>query len=398
MILRQEYLQTLDRWRDKKVIKVITGIRRCGKSYLMNSFIDTLLKDGVSKKQIQHFNLEDLDNEKYLDYHNLYSNIKKNLLDGKMNYIFLDEVQLVKDFQRCVDSLFLLDNIDIYLTGSNAYLLSGEIATLLSGRYIEINMLPFSFKEYSLAFDSITKENLYRQYTEYTSFPYAVQLQDDLYQVREYLNGIYNTIVLKDIVSRKKINDVLLLESVIRFLADNVGNVTSVKRISDTLSSNGRKISSHTTESYIEALIESYVFYPVRRYDIKGLQFLKTGQKYYLTDVGLRNILLSQKTVDLGRMLENIVFLELYRRGLTVYVGKNDKQEIDFITLKGNNRAYYQVALSVRDENTLQRELLPLSEINDHYPKYLLTMDNDMVQNFDGIKKLYVLDWLMGKI
>lgn len=366
MIERKEYMNLLEKWRDKKTIKVVTGIRRCGKSSLLRMFREKLLSDGVSEEQVQDLNFEDLDNEPFLDYKILYAHVKQNLCPDKMNYLFFDEIQMVENFQKVIDSLFLLDNVDIYVTGSNAYLLSGEIATLLTGRYIELG-----------------------------SFPYIPQICQDREMVREYLSGLYNTIVLKDVVSRKKITDVMMLQSVVRFLADNIGNISVIKRISDTMTSLGRKTTSHTIENYVSALTDSYIFYPVQRYDAKGKQLLKTGQKLYLADVGLRQVINGTKGGDLGHVLENIVYLELARRGGEIYVGKAGDAEIDFVVIIGEHKAYYQVSLSVRDETTMQRELAPLKSISDNFPKYLLTLDNDPVQFHDGIKQEYVLDWLM---
>lgn len=396
MIERKEYMALLEKWRDKKVIKVVTGIRRCGKSSLLRMFREKLLEEGVSESQVLELNFEDLDNEQYLDYKVLYAYVKKHLVKGWMNYLFFDEIQMVDNFQKVIDSLFLLDDVDIYVTGSNAYLLSGEIATLLTGRYVEIKLFPFSFREYLTAQpDDINLERAYRRYIEDGSFPYILQINHDREMVREYLLGLYNTIVLKDVVSRRKITDVMMLQSVVRFLADNIGNISVIKRISDTMTSLGRKITSHTVENYVSALIDSYIFYSVSRFDTKGKQLLKTGQKLYLTDIGLRNVINGTKGGDLGHILENVVYLELARRGGEIYVGKVGDAEIDFVVIKGEYKEYYQVSLSVRDENTMNRELAPLQAIQDHYPKYLLTMDNDPEVLHDGIRQIYVLDWLV---
>lgn len=396
MIERKEYMALLEKWRDKKVIKVVTGIRRCGKSSLLRMFREKLLEEGVSESQVLELNFEDLDNEQYLDYKVLYAYVKKHLVKGWMNYLFFDEIQMVDNFQKVIDSLFLLDDVDIYVTGSNAYLLSGEIATLLTGRYVEIKLFPFSFREYLTAQpDDINLERAYRRYIEDGSFPYILQINHDREMVREYLLGLYNTIVLKDVVSRRKITDVMMLQSVVRFLADNIGNISVIKRISDTMTSLGRKITSHTVENYVSALIDSYIFYSVSRFDTKGKQLLKTGQKLYLADIGLRNVINGTKGGDLGHILENVVYLELARCGGEIYVGKVGDAEIDFVVIKGEYKEYYQVSLSVRDENTMNRELAPLQAIQDHYPKYLLTMDNDPEVLHDGIRQIYVLDWLV---
>ena len=396
MIERKEYMKILNKWRNKKVVKVVTGIRRCGKSSLLKMFREKLIAEGIADKQIQDINFENLDNEPLLDYKVLYAHVKKGLCPDKMNYLFFDEIQMVEQFQKVINSLFLLDNVDIYVTGSNAYLLSGEIATLLTGRYVEIKLFPFSFKEFIQAqSESISLENAYKQYVEYGSFPYVLQIKQDMDMVREYMLGLYNTIVLKDVVSRKKITDVMMLQSIVRFLADNIGNISVIKRISDTMTSLGRKISSHTVESYMSALIDSFIFYPVQRYDAKGKQLLKTGLKLYLADVGLRYVINGMRGGDLGHILENIVYLELARRGGDIYVGRIGDAEIDFVVIEGGRKAYYQVSLSVRDDATMRRELAPLHSICDNFPKYLLTMDNDPVMFHNGIKQQYVLDWLM---
>lgn len=399
MIERTEYISVLKRWKDKRAIKVVTGIRRCGKSSLLKMFQEYLTAScGISPQQVQHINFEDIDNEQYLDYHALYRRVKEHLQDGKMNYLFFDEIQMVDQFQKVIDSLFLLDNVDIYVTGSNAYLLSGEIATLLTGRYVEVRLLPFSFSEYRQTLPPSTSiDDAYRLYIETGAFPYVTQIKDNAEMVGEYLRGLYSTIVLKDVVSRNKIGDTMMLQSIVRFLADNIGNLSVFKRISDTMTSLGRKITSHTVESYVSALLDSYIFYSVPRYDARGKQLLKTGMKIYLADIGLRRIICGSKGGDMGHILENIVYLELARRGGEIYVGKVGDAEVDFIVINQGQKAYYQVALSVRDGQTMQRELAPLVALSDSFPKYLLTLDNDPVCFHDGIKQIYAPDWLAGK-
>lgn len=396
MIERKEYLNTLIDFKDKHIIKVLTGIRRCGKSTLFILFQNYLLNNGINKEQIISINFEDIDYEELLDYKALYKYIKERLIPNKMNYIFLDEIQNVPNYQKAVDSLFIKNNVDLYLTGSNAYLLSGEIATLLSGRYIEIQMLPLSFKEYVSYFND--KTDLSRKYTDYlinSSFPYTLELNGSKKNIREYLGGIYSTVVLKDIIARKNINDVFMLESIIRFMFDNVGNLCSIKKIADTMTSDGRKITSPTVENYLSALVDSYILYKVRRYDIKGKQYLKTGEKYYVVDIGLRYYLLGTKKVDMGHILENIIYLELLRRGYEIYIGKVGSTEVDFIAINDEGIEYYQVALTVHDEKTLERELYPLNSISDHNPKYLLTLDDDPPTSHNGIKQLNAIDWLL---
>lgn len=394
-IERKDYLEWLDTWRDKSVVKVITGIRRSGKSTLLAQYRQRLIDTGVTTSQIQTINFEDIDNEPLLDYKVLYRHIKEHLCPNKKNYIFLDEVQMVKEYQKTVDSLTLRPDIDIYLTGSNAYMLSGEIVTLLSGRYVELSILPLSFAEYCSA-QSLSVEHSYRSYISETSFPYGLQLSG-ADAVREYMSGLYNTIILKDIVARRKLQDMDLLERIIRFLADNIGNMVSVKSITSNLAAGGRKVSDHTVESYLQSLMECYMFYRVNRYDVRGKQNLKVGQKYYICDFGFRNLLLGIRNNDLGHLLENIVYLELLRRGNQVMIGKMDGEEIDFVTFKSGVIVYYQVALTVREQATLERELKPLRQIGDHFQKILLTFDNDPVVLHDGIRQIYVLDWLLGE-
>lgn len=392
-IERTTYLQQLMQWRDKHVIKVITGIRRCGKSTLMMQFQQLLREEKVNEKQIISVNLEDLAFENLKDYRELYRYITARIVSDKMNYIFLDEIQSVEMFQKAIDSLFLKENVDIYLTGSNAYLLSGEISTLLSGRYIEIEVLPFSLREYLTTTDA-RGEQLYRDYIGSSSFPYTINLSSGT-DLRQYLQGIYSTVILKDIMQRSRLQDSDILERVIHYLSDNIGNVTSLKSIADTLTSIGRKCSPHTIESCVNGLLGSFMFYSASRYDVHGKEHLRVGNKYYLVDIGLRNLLLGIRPNDFGHILENIVYLELRRRGNQVFVGKVGKQEVDFVCLNGEDTAYYQVALTTREESTLQRELSPLESIKDHYPKYLLTLDTDPKSSHNGIQKLNVIDWLL---
>jgi predicted AAA+ superfamily ATPase len=396
MVKRPDYLAKIAGFRDKELIKVLTGIRRCGKSTLLGQFHSWLLENGVNEKQIQNINFEDMDYSHLRDSKVLHDHILKNCVPKKMNYIIMDEIQHVNEFQKTVDSLFIKKNIDLYITGSNASLLSGELATLLSGRYVEIPVLPLSFKEFLSAFDN--RYDLSKKYQDYvvnSSFPYCLELRNKPVQIHDYLGGIYNTVVLKDIVERKKIADVSLLDRVIRFMFDNIGNLCSTKKIADTLVSSGRSISVNTLESYLSALTDSFILYRLGRYDIHGKEFLKTGHKYYLADLGLRFYLLGSKITDTGRILENIVFLELFRRGWELSIGKMNTYEIDFVAQRGEKREYYQVALSVRDEATLEREIRPLLAIKDSYPKFILTMDDDPPTALNGIYRENVLDWLI---
>ena len=397
MIERKQYLDKLIALKDKQLIKVITGIRRCGKSTLFKLYQDYLLKNGISEEQIQTINFEDAVNEDLQDYKKLYKHILENSIKDKKNYIFLDEIQNVPQFQKTVDSLYIKDNFDIYITGSNAYLLSGELATLLSGRYIEIQMLPLSFKEYISYFEGNTNtQQLFAKYLENGSFPYILQIQNELNIKKDYLKAILDSILIKDVITRNKISNVDELHRVLRFMFDNIGNVCSIKKISDTMTSAGFKIVPKTVEKYIASLVESFVLYPVSRYDIKGKQYLQSGEKYYIADTGLRNTLLN-KNSDIGRLIENIVYLELIRRGYQVFIGKTNTTEVDFVANKDNETVYFQVAQTILAEDTLNRELKPLQNIKDNYPKYLLTLDYLPQTDYNGIKQVNIIDWLLDK-
>ena len=428
MIKRKEYLDRLIRWREKQLIKVVTGVRRCGKSTLFSLYIEQLKKTGVTDEQIISINLEDVDNERLLDYKALHSYVKDRLCKDKYTYVFIDEVQQCPQFEKAVDSLFIKRNVDVYITGSNAHMLSGELATLLSGRYVEIRMLPLSFSEYLLfigtaghcdnsdfgnhlqnhsfsfvdnpdvSFDFREMKSHFNDYLRFGSFPYVAMLHNDNNVVRDYIDGIYNTILVKDVAKREGINDVSLLESIVKFLCGSVGSPISTKKISDTINSSGRKISVNTVERYLRALTDSFLFYKVDRFDIKGKQTLKTLGKYYIVDTGLRDLLVNSSSKDLGHMLENIVFLELIRRGCKVNIGKLAEKEVDFVAHDENELTYYQVSATALDENTLKRELEPLRRIQDNHPKLLLTLDEYMPNaNYDGIRKMNILDWLTRK-
>ena len=406
---RKEYLDFLVKSKDRQIIKVVSGVRRCGKSTLFEIYKDFLLENGVEKNQIISINFEDMDYEELTDYKKLYEYIKSKMIGDKKNYIFLDEIQHVDKFEKVVDSLFIKENTDLYITGSNAYFMSSELATLLSGRYIELKMLPLSFKEYyqaKLEYEKMEqKENrtlktLIQYYNEYivnSSFPYTLQLDSDLKNIHEYLSGIYNSVLLKDIVARLKISDVMRLESVVKYIFDNIGNLTSLSKIANTLTSMGRKTDAKTIEKYIRGLTDSLLVHEVSRYNIKGKEFLSTLSKYYVTDLGLRQMILGNRNIDTGHILENIIYLELLRRKGNVYVGQFDKNEIDFVVINSNEIEYYQVALTILDKNTLKRELNAFKNIKDNYPKYLITLDDVMVNtDYDGIKVVNALEWLLG--
>lgn len=405
---RKEYLDILVKSKDRQIIKVVSGVRRCGKSTLFEIYKNFLLENGVAKNQIISINFEDMDYEELTDYKKLYEYIKSKMIEDKRNYIFLDEIQHVDKFEKVVDSLFIKENTDLYITGSNAYFMSSELATLLSGRYIELKMLPLSFKEYyqaKLEYEKLEqKENrilktLIQYYNEYivnSSFPYTLQLDSDLKNIHEYLSGIYNFVLLKDIVARLKISDVMRLESVVKYIFDNIGNLTSLSKIGNTLTSMGRKTDAKTIEKYIRGLTDSLLVHEVSRYNIKGKEFLSTLSKYYVADLGLRQMILGNRNIDMGHILENVIYLELIRRKGNIYVGQFDKNEIDFVVINSNEIEYYQVALTVLDENTLKRELDVFKNIKDNYPKYLITLDDVMVNtDYDGIKVVNALEWLL---
>lgn len=390
---RKECFNFLLGHKDKKVIKFISGIKGCGRTTLFDIYKDYLIKTGISKEQLISINLEDIS---YQDknYKELYFYIKNKLIEDKMTYIFLDEIQNCKNFEKMVDSLFIQPNVDIYITGSNAYFMSGELATLLSGRYVELKMLPLSFKEYVSGVNnskSIVAE--YNDYITFSSFPYTIWYKDDLKTAQDYLRCIYSTILLKDVVQRYKITDVMMLESVASFIFDNIGNRLSVNNISNILTANGRTTNDKTIEKYLQALINSLIIYQVKRYNIKGRQLLKTQAKYYIADLGIRYLICGIKWKDEGHILENVIYLELLRRGYNVYIDQNEENEIDFVASTHEDTIFIQVSLSLRDSNTYEREIAPLKALNNSYSKIILTMDEAPVKDDNGIKIIYVLDW-----
>ena len=400
-IERKEYLDWLIRWSGQRVIKVVSGVRRCGKSTLLEMFREYLLEQGVNPQQILSFNFEDIELEHLTEYRALYQAIQSALSPDKMNYIFLDEIQHVSRFEKAIDSLFLKSNCDIYITGSNAYLLSGELATLLSGRYVELKMLPLSFDEFCRGVpDSVRrlpKTEKFNRYVEIGSFPFIAQFADKEREAKEYLRDIYNSVLLKDVVTRLKIADIQNLENLSKFLFHNIGNRASVRKIADTLKSQGKGVDQKTVEKYMRGLIDGLLLYEARRYNIKGRQHLTTQSKYYAVDIGLRNLLVRGQEADHGYVLENLVYLELIRRGYETFVGQLDDGEVDFVTKTPDGTAYFQVATSALNENVLQRELFPLRKIVDNYPKYLLTLDEAFASaDYQGIRKMNVIDWLLG--
>lgn len=404
MIVRKNYLDKLISWKDHDIIKVITGIRRCGKSTLLKQFQNYLTDNGVTEEQIISINFEDLEFEDLLDYRSLYKYVKNNLLPDKKMYVFLDEIQKVSNFEKAVDSLYIQKNVDVYITGSNAYMLSSDLSTLLSGRYIEISMLPLSFKEVYEEKGG-DKEEVFNQYLKYGGFPYLTAISLDEEQTNMYLEGIYNTVIIKDIEERenrknldpnkRKITDIVLLKSIARYLASTIGSIVSVKNVTGYLTSNGRKVSASTVDDYMEALREAFIFYPVERFDISGKKMLKTLNKWYIVDLALRDYMVPKKTYDLGFSLENTVYFELIRRGYRVSIGKTETAEVDFVAQKNGEMIYYQVSASMLDQRTFERELLPLRSIKDNYQKIVLTLDKLTQGNYEGIKVVNAIDWLL---
>ena len=397
MVKRVEYFERLLKFKDKGLIKVITGVRRCGKSTLLLMYKDYLLENGISEDHIIFINFEDLDNEELTNYKALYDFINALIKDDKKYYIILDEIQNVNKFQKTIDSLYLKTNFDIYITGSNAYMLSSEIATLISGRYVQIEMLPLSYKEYREGMKENNKEANLMSYIENTSFPQVIQFANDKELIKEYVESLFNTIVVKDILNRNKISDIIVFKSILRFIIDNIGSTISSKKISDTLTSDGRKVDAKTVEKYINAMIESYILYQVKRYDIKGKQYLKSQEKYYIVDVGFKYSLVPNSRLDLGHIIENIVYLELIRRGYKVFIGKTNEYEIDFVAHKGDEIEYIQVTASIRDSQTYEREMRPFKSIDDNYEKIILTLDDDLDENDNGVKIMNVERWILGE-
>lgn len=402
LINRERYLDFLRRHRERDIIKVVSGIRRCGKSTLFTLFKKELQASGVKDNQIISINFEDLRFEHLQEYHAMHDYIVERLQPNVMNYIFLDEIQHVAQFERAVGSLFAMENTDIYITGSNAYFMASDIATLLTGRYVQIEMLPLSFKEFyesKFSHKPLTLKPIYELYLRDSSFPYTQRLEGNAFDIQEYLQGLYSTLLLNDIVARLKVSDVTILQDIIRYMMDNIGSLLSPTKIANTLTSMGRKIDNKTVERYIRGIEDSLLMYRVDRFDVRGKSIFKTNAKFYGVDMTLRNQLVGVQGRDTGHILENMVYLELRRRGYTVFVGQLAKGEIDFVAQKpGGILEYYQVSETVLDPNTRDRELAPLEAVKDQYPKYLLTMDEIYSpHNFDGIKQYNVLSWMLGE-
>ena len=404
MVERMEYLEKLKQWKDEQVIKVVTGIRRCGKSTLLAQYQTWLKSQGIPNAQIISINFEELEYEDLLDYKKLYAYLKERLVEGKTTYIFLDEIQKVPSFEKVVDSLYVKPGVDLYITGSNAYMLSGDLATLLTGRYVEIKILPLSLKEF-LSLTGMDAEKGFAEYLQVGSLPYIAVMDRTPEKVETYLEGIYNTVTVKDMEDRqarketnpdkRKITDIVLLKTIAKYLSSVVSSPVSVKSITDYLVSSGRKISPNTVNDYLKALTESFIFYPADRLDVAGKQILTSNKKYYIVDLGLRNHILPRKRYDIGFSFENIVYFELLRRGYQVWVGRSGDTEVDFVAKKEGVYTYYQVTANMTAQETFERELRPLRNIRDHYEKIVLTAERLTVGNYDGIQVKYLVDWLL---
>lgn len=399
MIERKEYLKQLLSWKDQSIIKVLTGIRRCGKSTILKLYQEYLLTNGIDPSQIISINFEELEYEDLQDYKKLYQYIKDRLVENKMMYIFLDEIQNVPSYEKVVDSLHVKENIDIYITGSNSYIFSGQLATYLSGRYIEIPVLPLSFKE--VYNPQTNKEEAFQKYIKTGGFPYIHQIQLLNEQIDMYLEGIYNTVIVKDIEERinrknsKSVTDIALLKAISKYLSSVVGSPVSIRSITNYFKSNERTTSPNTISNYVEALCESYLYYPVEVMDVSGKEVLKSNKKYYIVDPGIRNYILPKQFYDLGFTIENIVYLELLRRRYNVNIGRNGRTEVDFIAKRNDVYTYIQVTASLVDENTFNREIRPLKQIKDNYEKIILTLDRYTLGNYEGIKVINIIDWLL---
>jgi len=396
---RDLYLNQLIKFKDKKLIKVITGLRRSGKSTLLSLFENYLIASSVTKDHIIRMNFESFEFDDITTYKELHAYIKDHIIGkNEKHYILLDEVQQVSSWEKVINSFLVDANVDIYITGSNAYLLSSELSTLLSGRYVEIKMQPLSFKEYLNFLESDNESNLleiFNQYIQYGGLPTVVELLDNPDIIGPFLEGIYNTVLMKDVVERNGVRDAALLESILKFIAANIGSIVSTKKISDYLTSSGRKTTSETIDNYLKMLENAFIIYKANRYDLKGKMFLKTLEKYYIVDTGIRNQFTGLRNTDYGHVLENIVYLELLRRGYNVTIGKIGSLEVDFVATKPDEKIYYQVSATIMDEQTRERELRSLESISDNYPKYILTMDQTVFNDYSGIKVINIIDFLI---
>jgi predicted AAA+ superfamily ATPase len=395
---RDLYLSQLIQFKDKPLIKVITGMRRCGKSSLLILFKDYLKARRVTESQIIFMNFESMEYESIKTHKDLYAYIKTRIKNKKKTYLLLDEIQYVSNWERAINSFATDWNVDIYITGSNAYLLSSDLSTLLSGRYVEIHAYPLSFKEYRafLAPSTDSQPQQFQDYLEFGGLPLVTEFNHRAELIQPFLSGVINTVIVKDVVQRNEVRDVALLENVLRFIADNIGKPLSTKKISDYLNSAGRKVSTETIDNYLQMLEKAFIIYKAQRFDIKGKLFLKTLEKYYICDLGIRNHLLGLRNAHYGFVLENVIFFELLRRGYTVSIGKIGTLEVDFIAEKSTEKLYYQVSTTLYNEDTLNRELASLRAIPDQYPKTILTMDAPLNRDIDGVRIINIIDFLLS--
>jgi len=402
---RDNYMKVLLEFKDKNAVKIITGVRRCGKSTLLDLFIERLLEDGIKEENIIKMNFESIEHDDIKEYKALYKSIQSKISNNDKTYLIFDEIQMVKHWEKAVNSFLVDFNVDIYITGSNAYLLSSELSTLLSGRYVEVKMLPLSFKEYldfNIFETNMTMDEKFQLFVKNGAMPVISEYEHNRERIIDVLEGIYSTVILKDVVARNKLTDALLLKKVVMFLADNIGNITSSNNIGNVLGNEGdientkRNPASRTIDNYIKYLENAYIFYGVRRYDVKGKQYLKTLGKHYIVDTGIRNMLLGYKEMDRGHVLENIVYFELIRRGYEVYIGKIGENEIDFIAVSASDKKYIQVTETMLGEETRVREITPLRDIDDNYEKIILTSDRIFTgMTEEGIKIVNVIDYLI---
>ena len=405
LINRPEYLNQLIQNKDVDLVKIVTGIRRCGKSSLLDLFHQHLLNHGVADSNIIHMNLESLRYRDLKDYLVFYDYVSERIAKSGKTYLIFDELQVIEHWEKAIESFRLDFDVDIYITGSNAYLLSTEFPTLLSGRYVEIHMLPLSFKEfldfYEFAPD-ISIEEKFQKYLQFGGMPILREYRFNEARSMQALEGIYSTVILRNILQRNTQSNQGLLHKLMLFLCSNIGSITSPSSIGNVLSNEGdiegkgKKIASQTVEKYISMLRSAFIFYSVERYDVKGKQLLKTLGKNYIIDLGFRNMLLGYRDADRGHIIENIVFLELIRRDYHVHIGKFKETEIDFVAEKPNDKLYIQVTESMLSPETRERELRPLQMIQDNYEKIVLSMDRNYITSYDGIKSLNLIDWLLA--
>ena len=398
MIDRPHGLNWLWKWKDQEPIKVVTGIRRCGKSTLLSMFQNQLRANGIKDSRIIAINFEHPDFIELDNSADVWKYLKPKIAKRRKTYVFLDEIQRVKDFEKVVDGLFVLPGVDIYITGSNAHLLSGELATYLSGRYVTLHLMPLSFREYYEGVASgSSPERAYRDYLAFTSFPHNRAWDAESSLVFDYLEGIFNTVLRKDVINRNAFRNPVALDAVTRYIFDNIGNLTSIRNIASVLKSEGVAIDASSVEDYVSALCGAYLVYKAVPKDLRGRELLKSGAKYYVVDIGLRRFVLGSRAFDTGRVLENVIYLELIRRYQEVYVGRVDGREVDFVTRDGGDIRYWQVAETLRGDDVRSREFAPLKAIDDHCPKTILSLDLDPVGYENGIKTMNALDFLLGE-